>query len=123
MIGVSRAALYKQRAHDDGFANLWDDAVEQGVDRLEDAAFARAVEGVEVPVFHRGVRVGSVRRYSDALLIALLKAKRPAAYRDNTSGEPDAISFFRQAMQALEDSPPESLYPAYSSAGPNGSVT
>jgi hypothetical protein len=111
-IGVSRTALYNAREADAAFAAMWDDAVEAGVDRLEDAAFRRAVDGVEEPVFFRGQQVGTIRRYSDALLIALLKAKRPGQYRESLAGRSDnenLVSFFAKAMEALENSPPASL--------------
>jgi hypothetical protein len=81
-IGVSRTALYLLRDSDSSFAGLWDNAVEAGTDRLEDAALQRAVEGIEEPVFYRGQQVGTVRRYSDGLLIALLRARRPERFRD-----------------------------------------
>ena len=43
-----------------------------------EAAFERALEGVEQPVFRRGERVGSVRVYSEKLLKFLLLAERRA---------------------------------------------
>ena len=60
-------------------------------DALEQEARRRALEGVEEPVFCRGERVGVIRRYSDALLILLLKAKRPEQFRDvvDLSGRTD----------------------------------
>ena len=35
------------------------------------------------PVFHQGKEIGSIREYSDTLLIFMLKARRPATFRDN----------------------------------------
>ena len=52
------------------------------MDVLEWEARRRAVEGYEVPVFHQGVEVGSVRRFSDLLLIFLLKHRRPEIFQD-----------------------------------------
>ena len=40
----------------------------------------RAREGVEEPVFQGGLCCGHVRRYSDLLLIFLLKSRRPHRY-------------------------------------------
>lgn len=51
------------------------------VERMENEARRRAVEGTLRPVFHGGAQVGEVREYSDTLLIFLLKAHDPK-YRD-----------------------------------------
>ena len=39
--------------------------------------------GVKQPVFYKGEVCGSVRKYSDVLLIFLLKGLRPEVYREN----------------------------------------
>lgn len=85
--GFTRQAAYDKRKHDLEFAQAWNDAVEQGTDVLEDAATVRAVRGVEKPVFQQGKQVGTIREYSDILLIVLLKARRPEKYRDNATVE------------------------------------
>jgi hypothetical protein len=45
------------------------------------------VDGTLEPVFHQGQEVGQVRKYSDTLLIFLLKGRKPDTYRDNVSVE------------------------------------
>ncbi len=50
---------------------------------LEDEARRRAYDGWLEPVFHKGVKVGTVRKFSDTLLIVLLKAHKPEKYREN----------------------------------------
>jgi len=40
----------------------------------------RARDGVEEPIFHQGKNVGTVRKYSDTLLIFLLKSHKPERY-------------------------------------------
>lgn len=65
------------------FALRWDEAIEEAVNSLEEEVWRRGMEGVKVPVFYRGRKVGEIRRYSDRLLILLLKAHRPKKYRDN----------------------------------------
>ena len=77
-----RSAFYDWRRDDSGFAADWEEALERGVDALEDEAFRRALEGVEEPVFYRGQQVALVRKYSDALLMFLLKARRPERFKD-----------------------------------------
>lgn len=70
------------------FARAWDVALEVAIDALELEARRRAAEGVLEPVgWYQGVAGGKVRRYSDTLLIVLLKAHRPEKYRENIHQE------------------------------------
>ena len=80
--GIPRRTAYHWRDADPRFAREWDDALDDGIDLLEAELHRRAFEGVEKPVWHKGERVGTVRHYSDALAMFLLKAHRPARYRD-----------------------------------------
>lgn len=88
--GVSRAFVYEERARDAGLAAAWDDALDQAADVMEREALRRAVEGWEEPVFGsvgQGMgsgEIGTVRKYSDTLLIFLLKGARPEKYRERT---------------------------------------
>jgi len=82
--GTSRTRVYELRRSDPEFAASWDEAEEIATDRLEDEARRRAVEGVPEPLVSAGKVVRdddgqpiAVRRYSDNLLLALLKAHRP----------------------------------------------
>lgn len=81
--GVHRSTVYDWRNKDAAFAAAWESAEEAGVDVLEDEAKRRACEGWVEPVFHKGELCGEVRKYSDTLLIFLLKGRRPEKYRDN----------------------------------------
>jgi hypothetical protein len=56
-------------------------------EKLEAEAFRRAHDGVEEPVYQGGAEVGRVRKYSDTLLIFLLKGAKPNTYRDQWKGE------------------------------------
>jgi CO/xanthine dehydrogenase Mo-binding subunit len=62
--GISRQTAYEWREKDPDFAAKWAQAMESGVDQLEDVARSRAVEK------------------SDRLMEILLKAKRPKEYRE-----------------------------------------
>lgn len=64
----------------DDFCLRWEDAVDAGVDKLEDEAQRRGVHGVEKPVYQGGVLVGTITEYSDTLLQILMKGKRPDRY-------------------------------------------
>ena len=81
--GCGRIMLYKIRREDESFAAEWEEAARIGAARLEDEARLRAVEGWQEPVWHKGVQCGTVRKFSDTLLICLLKAHHPDKYREN----------------------------------------
>jgi hypothetical protein len=84
---VDRSTPYKLRGTDPAFAKAWEDAMDDAADVLEAEARRRATLGVDEPVFYQGVPVGSVKRYSDTLLMFLLKGARPHTYRERTSVE------------------------------------
>jgi hypothetical protein len=76
--GVSRQALYKLKKIDEGFAAKWDEAAAIGVQiqlaECEQAMDYRGRLGWLEPKYHEGKIVGAVRRYSDNLLLARVKA-------------------------------------------------
>jgi len=92
---VAYETARKHRQKDKKFGEAWDLALEQAADLLEAEARRRAYTGWEEPVFGSGgadpvtgkavgtVEVGRIRRYSDTLLIVLLKGCRPEKYREN----------------------------------------
>jgi len=57
-------------------------AHERAIETMEAEARRRACDGVVEPVYQGGVKCGTRRRYSDVLLIFLLKAARPEKYAD-----------------------------------------
>lgn len=81
--GVSRLLVLWHRDNDREFRALLEEAQRLGLESLEDEAVRRARDGVDEPVFYRGEQCGSIKRYSDLLLMFLLKAVNPARYRDN----------------------------------------
>jgi hypothetical protein len=79
--GIGRSTAWLWRQNDPEFATAWDEAVAEGVDRLEDEAHRRAVEGYNPrPIYHKGKKVGEIREYSDSLLALLLKSRKPEVY-------------------------------------------
>jgi len=93
--GVARQTAYRHQSEDHEFAEAWSDALEQATDRLELEARRRAHEGTPEPVFYQGVECGTVQRYSDTLMIQLLKAHHPAHrltinHKHAHGGDPDA---------------------------------
>ncbi|GGC31850.1 hypothetical protein GCM10011371_19140 [Novosphingobium marinum] len=75
--GKSRQSAYKLRARLKGqpFDLAWDAAFQSAFDRLAEAAMDRALNGVEVPHFHKGELVGTSRRYDERLTIALFRLR------------------------------------------------
>jgi len=67
-------------------------------DDLEQAAYERAVIGWEEPVYHRGELVGQIRKFSDSLLLTLLKGAKPEKYRDTAKV---AVTIGDDIMQRL----------------------
>lgn len=84
---VTRQNAYLARKADVVFAAAWEEAIEIATEALELEARRRAERGVLEPIYYQGERVGAVRKYSDTLLIFLLKAHRPEKYRDNVRHE------------------------------------
>ena len=87
---VSRNTHHTVWIRDPGYAKAFDDATEEAVDRLEEEARRRAVEGVAKVKYHNGRPIINPdtgkpvvkHEYSDPLLMFLLKGARPAKYRD-----------------------------------------
>ena len=80
--GVARQTVYDWCAADPDFKAAFEHALAESTELLEAEAYRRAHDGVLKPVFQGGARVGSVREYSDTLLIFLLKARKPDVYRE-----------------------------------------
>lgn len=74
--GISYQTVRLWRKDDAEFEQAVIDAVNQGIDRLEDEARRRAVDGYEEQVLNgKGEVVQTYRRYSDNLLALMLKSK------------------------------------------------
>lgn len=90
-VGMSRQAAYALRARLRGepFDQAWQVATRCRFDELLDAALDRALNGVEVPHFHKGHVVHLTRRYDERLTVALLKARGALGERRSApSGHP-----------------------------------
>ena len=84
MAGIVKQTIYtRQWREDREFQVALESAHVMAADRLEEEAHRRAVDGWEEPVgWYKGVAGGTVRRYSDNLLMFLLKGARPERYRE-----------------------------------------
>jgi hypothetical protein len=91
---ISRRSAWGWLQRDARFADAFRDAGEQAADLLETEARRRAIEGIEEPVIWQGQLATvpdpnggppiplTIRKYSDTLLIFLLKGARPEKYRE-----------------------------------------
>lgn len=104
---MDKSWLYALKHDSKDFSEAWDLAVRVGVFGLEDEAIRRAKEGVEEPLAYKGQIQGkyvdkygvpcdpdeqgatfvpnTITRYSDTLLMFLLKGAMPEKYRDNVN--------------------------------------
>jgi len=111
VVGIDRSTAYRARNADEAFAKAWDEAMEDGIDRAEQAAFKRGVDGWQEPVVDKG-RLAyayeryvnedgqeayrpildangqpvplTIRKHSDALLALVLKGRRKQVYAERT---------------------------------------
>lgn len=81
--GFARPVVYERRRKDPAFEKLYNEALERGIDRLEERAHDRAFDGVNEPVFYQGKICGYVTRFSDSLTMFLLAGHREK-YRRST---------------------------------------
>lgn len=90
--GVARGSTYRAKEESPEFSTAWDDAIEAGLDAIEETGIRRARTG-----------------QSDALIQFFLKTRRPETYREQSSLHlTGTISFADILKQATsEDDPPE----------------
>jgi hypothetical protein len=83
---AARAAQIAPRTHyrwlrrDASYAANFAESKCVAADLLESVAVERAVHGIAEPVFYQGVKCGTITRYSDGLLMQLLRAFKPERY-------------------------------------------
>jgi hypothetical protein len=78
-VNMTPEGAYLLRRHPEGagFRKAWEVALGLGVQRLEDVAMDRALNGVEQPVYSYGKLIGTRRVTNDALLMFLLRNRAP----------------------------------------------
>lgn len=81
-VKVGRRTVYDWLQQDDLFKALYDEAYQDAIDAMEEEARRRGEDGVDEPVYQGGKKVGQIRKYSDTLLITMLKARRPDIFRE-----------------------------------------
>lgn len=93
-MGVGEHQVYVLRNHPDGasFAAAWEAALDMGIQRIEDTAMDRALNGVEAPVFYHGEKVGERTVYNDRLLMFLLSNRASARFAHGNARAPGSVS-------------------------------
>lgn len=93
-VGCDRAAHYAWMHNDPSYPERYRQAHEESCESLEIEARRRAVDGVLEPQFYKGEMCrGSngdpvgIQKYSDTLLIFLMKGAMPDKYKENWKGE------------------------------------
>ena len=86
-VKISRTSHYAWLREDEDYREAFEAARDEFTDRLEAEAVRRAHDGWTEPVFYRGAECGAVRRFDSTMLIFLLKANRPAKYRETIRKE------------------------------------
>ncbi|MGC1273927.1 MAG: hypothetical protein WBC44_09485 [Planctomycetaceae bacterium] len=91
---AAKASKIERKTHwdwmhgDATYPERFEAAKEQAIETLEAEARRRAVEGVEEPAgWYKGKSCGTVRKYSNTLLIFLLKGAAPEKYRERVDNK------------------------------------
>lgn len=89
--GLTRHQVAERLKNDKTFAGRFIEAWEMGIDAMEDEAVRRAVLGWSEPVYGKDGYMGEIQKYSDTLLIHLLKGNR-RKYRGEDAGQQRGLS-------------------------------
>ena len=79
------------------FRKAWAAALDLGIERIEDVAMDRALNGIEVPVYSYGKLVGTRRVYNDRLLMFMLRNRAPERFAE---GRARGLNALDKAMLA-----------------------
>ncbi len=79
---AARGWVYGWRQQDPEFRDAFEEARTCGIEILKDEAHRRAYEGLKEPVFYKGEKIAHIRKYSDSLLMFLIKQSDPS-YREH----------------------------------------
>ncbi|WP_191984693.1 hypothetical protein [Pelagerythrobacter rhizovicinus] len=92
-VNMSQPGAYELRRQPgaESFRQAWEAALQLGVQRIEDVAMERALNGVEVPVYSYGKLVGTRRTYNDRLLMFMLRNRAPERFTEGKAKGLNAI--------------------------------
>jgi len=81
---IHRKTHYHWLKEDPEYAAMFEESKKIAAETLESEAVRRAYSGVDEPVWYQGEQCGTVRKYSDTLMIFLLKGIIPDKYRERS---------------------------------------
>ncbi len=84
--GIAPSQHYKWLAGSTEYWQAFMDLQMEIAEALQDRAVERAMDGRVTPVFYRKRVCGTIRHYSDRLLLFLLKASKPEQWGRGTRG-------------------------------------
>ncbi|WP_298466925.1 hypothetical protein [uncultured Erythrobacter sp.] len=86
-VNMSTVGAYRIRRLPEGksFRDAWDAALDLGVQRLEDVAMDRALNGVDEPVYSYGELVGVRKKVNDRLLMFMLRNRAPDRFGNSVT--------------------------------------
>jgi hypothetical protein len=87
LAGISERSHYYWLVKDEAYVTAFKRAQTLAAHLLEDEIWRRGRDGVEVPIYHQGVQVGTRKEYSDTLLIFAAKGAMPDKYRESSRVE------------------------------------
>jgi hypothetical protein len=96
---VNRPYVYEARARDPAFRAAWAAAEEDAVDEVESLLLDRIRHGTPREVFYRGEQCGVIHEYSDALLLAFLRARRPERWHLGIIDEEKLVELARRVRE------------------------
>ncbi len=90
-VNMSTVGAYHLRRQEgaEEFRKAWQAALDLGVQKIEDVAMDRALNGVEVPYYVYGELRGTRRIYNDRLLMFMLRNRAPERFAE---GKPKALN-------------------------------
>lgn len=82
LANIGRQTHYDWLRKDEEYQAAFAEAEVAATDALISEARRRAIQGVEEPILYKGEVVKTIKKYSDTLLIFLLKGALPEVYRE-----------------------------------------
>lgn len=121
--GVEKTIHYRWLKNEN-YARDFAAAETEFADVLEACAIGRAKDGVLEAVFYQGAPCGAIRKYSDGLMLALLKRYKPEKYRAlvsaevNVTGSLDLVERLKAARKRVAANKNDTSDPTPGEPGP-----
>ena len=108
---INRTTVYRWKEKSDTFLFKFNQALEEAKDNIRAEIFRRGHDGWDEPLYQQGIYCGTIRKYSDTLLIFHAKALMPE-YREKqtvdvnqTGATQDLRALQETVLQALANYP------------------